>query len=226
MLLDDHELTARARAYAHEVVQGDEWPITDADVDLSAVEWRTSTRMESRHGHAGWGRRAEVCEYYVHLSEKSYRLGGWEKVAETVRHELVHVWQYQNDRPSGHGPSFRRWVDPLELEGRRSTYARDEPFAYWRYPFYCPACEAVVGGRHRYCRAVEQCVTRVGGRICARTVDEDTCGTELYLARDGGGGAPELLVPRRSNERDDVYRFVDGASGLPVSTPGDLPDDG
>ena len=95
VLLDGHELTERARAYAHHVINTDAYPMGAKDVDLSRVEWATSTRMQSKHGHAGYGRRAEECEYYIHLSAKSYENAGWDFIAETIRHELIHIWQYQ-----------------------------------------------------------------------------------------------------------------------------------
>ena len=69
---------------------------------------------------------------------------------------------------TGHGDSFRAWVEPLELSGRCSTpYERaQEDFAY---VYGCPACGAW-WGRHRLCPSVRQAAHgtagSTGGRYC------------------------------------------------------------
>ncbi len=90
---DDHELTARARAYAHSVVTGHDWPIDEADVDLERLTWKTSTRARRRHGLASYDGDGRVT---ITLSEHTYERAGFEASAETIRHELVHAWQYQH----------------------------------------------------------------------------------------------------------------------------------
>jgi hypothetical protein len=55
---DAHELSARAREYANEIIFGEEWPLTPDHVNLSRVTFETSTRMDRKHGacaHDGQG---------------------------------------------------------------------------------------------------------------------------------------------------------------------------
>lgn len=207
-LRDDHELTIRARAYGEGVVRGDRWPLSA--IDLSTIEWATSTRMRRRHGQCSYGSDGGCT---VTVSQRVYDRGGFEACREIVRHELVHVWQHQHrgerawvtaegvelheedgaegdgepgrrrsidgdadadaasagpggdlEPPTddgtlvriepGHGPSFRAWVDPLDLSGRCSSpyeKTRDD----YRYVFECPAC-GEWWGRHRLCKRVRQ----------------------------------------------------------------------
>lgn len=147
---DSHVLSRRARSYANEVITGDRWPLTTEHVDLDRITVETSTRMQRKHG---------VCtvsddgECVIRLSEKTYERAGFEAVKETIRHELVHVSQYQSaDTEIGHGPSFTRWVDPLDLSGRCSNHYDEEQEDY-TYTFHCENC-GFIGGRYRLCKTV------------------------------------------------------------------------
>ena len=33
-----------------------------------------------------------------------------DKMKETIIHELIHCWQYENGKRVGHGKSFKKWV--------------------------------------------------------------------------------------------------------------------
>lgn len=84
---DDHRLSERARAYANEVVFGDDWPLGVDHVDLTATRWETSRRAERRH--ATTIHRGDRC--VVRVAEKTHRKVGFEPLRETIRHELIHV---------------------------------------------------------------------------------------------------------------------------------------
>lgn len=172
---DQHQLTGRVRAYANEVISGDRWPLAPEHVDLSAVTFETSTRMQRRHGVCVTdGDRA--CT--VRISAKTADRGGWDAVRETIRHELVHVMQHQTEGMRiGHGDSFREWARRLDLSGRCANHyePRETDFDY---RFYCGEC-GFVGGRYRLCKSVRAAVAgtlRCGG-----------CGsTDLEVRTDEG----------------------------------------
>ena len=172
-LLDDYELSERARAYAEWVVRGPDWALSD--VDLSAVAWETSTRARKRHGRCLYEPDGRCV---VTISERTYERAGFAGCEPTVRHELVHVWQHQHadewatmaddcvqltddGTPDGavriergHGPSFRLWIDPLDLDGRSSTpYERTKND--FNYVYECPSC-GNWWGKHRLCKSVRQ----------------------------------------------------------------------
>jgi predicted SprT family Zn-dependent metalloprotease len=204
---DDRELSARVRAYAADVVNGAEWPLGPAAVDLDRVTWGTSTRAERRHAttyHEGGGR----CRVLV--AAKTARLAGFAAVRTTVRHELVHVHQLQTDGvEAGHGESFRRWIDPLDLPGVRSDHYDVHPAEY-RYRAWCDDCDAFALGRYRLCDAVRDAdrgrrrCGECGGRL---TVRSDAPGDEDGFApprtRDGGGPGSDATEGKGSRRRGE-----------------------
>jgi len=90
-LADDHELSARARRYGERVVSGTEWPI--AAVDCEQISWATSTRAKRRHGRCSYDGQGAVT---ITLTEHTYNRAGFEACKTTIRHELVHAWQYHH----------------------------------------------------------------------------------------------------------------------------------
>lgn len=80
-LLDDYELSERARAYAEWVVRGPDWALSD--VDLSAVAWETSTRARKRHGRCLYEPDGRCV---VTISERTYERAGFTGCEPTIRH--------------------------------------------------------------------------------------------------------------------------------------------
>jgi len=147
---DSHRLSRRARTYANEVIFGSEWPLTPDHVDLTAITFETSTRMKRKHGLCVPGEE-DTCT--VRLSKNTYHRAGFEAMEETIRHELVHVYQHQTDGVEMcHGKSFRQWVEPLELDGRCGQHYKVNVDDY-SYTFHCPNC-GFIGGRYRMCKTV------------------------------------------------------------------------
>lgn len=170
---DSHALSARARRYANDVVFGDEWPLSLDHVDLGAVTFETSTRMKRRHGVCSTTGEG-TCT--IRLSQRTADRAGFEAIEETIRHELVHACQHQEGETMGHGPSFERWVDPLELSGRCSEHYTPRPEDY-AYSFHCSTC-GFIGGRYRMCETV-----RAGIDDALRC----RCGSEHIEVRDPEG---------------------------------------
>ena len=90
-LADDHPLSARARGYGEWVIRGETWPLSA--VDLEKITWATSTRARRRHGRCGYGGDGRVT---ITLSERTADRAGFTACQTTIRHELVHAWQYQH----------------------------------------------------------------------------------------------------------------------------------
>lgn len=230
-LLDDHELTARAREYGEDVLRGERWPLSA--VDPALVDWETSTRMRRKHGCCAY--EGDRCS--VRLGEHVLERAGFEGCEGVIRHELVHAWQHQHrgaravvgddgarildggDAPlddgsaadgsrvvavePGHGPSFHAWVDPLELSGRCSNpYERTRED--YRYVLECPACGSW-WGKHRLCESVRQAahggVGPAGYRYCT------DCETLLYLR------AGERYLDHADHGDDAIRVFAAGTDG-------------
>ena len=225
---DDHDLTLRARAYGESVVHGDAWPLDD--LDLARIEWTTSTRARRRNGHCAYEDDGRCT---ITVAEHVYDRAGFRACRETVRHELVHAWQHQHagsvavvddgaprvrDAASGvhrtvpvepgHGPSFRAWVDPLDLEGRCASHYNRSPDDY-RYVFACPTC-GDWWGRHRLCKSVRQAAHgRQGSAGYCYCVD---CESLVHLRADG------RYLAHGDHDDDAIRAFVDGdVDGLPTT---------
>jgi SprT-like protein len=50
----------------------------------------------------------------IALTWTAYVYHGWEQFSSTVRHELIHAWQYHEFGDADHGAMFTRWIDRLE----------------------------------------------------------------------------------------------------------------
>ncbi|MFW6320565.1 MAG: SprT-like domain-containing protein [Halohasta sp.] len=249
---DDHELSHRARAYGEGVIRGNEWPIDD--VDLTKITWATSTRAKRRHGRCSYDGGGQVT---ITLTEHTYERAGFAACKTTIRHELVHAWQYQHrgeyaiqteasvdllgsaNRPAadtahaseadadsgvdadgggpsvstatstdpggfeidtGHGDSFRAWVEPLELPGRCSSYY-ERRRADFAYVYECPDC-GEWWGKHRLCKSVRQAahggVGPSGYRYC---VD---CEVLLHLR------AGDRFLAHGDHDDETIKAFVAG----------------
>ena len=124
------EQALRERAAAHAAtVAAEHFP----ELPVEAITWETSTRMERSAGKAIYDRASE--EITIRLSWDAYEEYGWEQFSRTVRHELIHAYQYHEYSEADHGPTFRRWVGPLETDRHCEQYA--EP-TYW---VICEDCE-------------------------------------------------------------------------------------
>ncbi|WP_336000168.1 SprT-like domain-containing protein [Halorientalis halophila] len=88
-------LLERAPEYARAV---------DLDVDVPLIDWKISQRAK---------RYAGCCEYN-HLTEQititlawaAYEEYGWAEFTGTIRHELIHAWEFQHFGESTHGERF------------------------------------------------------------------------------------------------------------------------
>lgn len=162
---------AIVRRHAEQVVDR-----TGMAVDLDRVEFDATHELRARHGY----HESE----FVKLSLHSLERNGWTALLRTVRHELVHVWQYQNeafdDGPtrfdSVHGPSFERWEDVLDV-AKRSPY----PAADYRWRVYCPDCETYIERHHRLGKKVKAALD--DGLYCG-ACGEGTLG-DLVVEREG-----------------------------------------
>lgn len=91
------ELLDRAAAYAETV---------DIDVDVTSIEWKVSERAKRRAGSCRYEQSTE--QITISLTWAAYRKFGWEEFTETIRHELVHAWEFSRFGESGHGPRFEK----------------------------------------------------------------------------------------------------------------------
>jgi predicted SprT family Zn-dependent metalloprotease len=97
------ELLARAADYAATV------PV---DLDVDALDWAISERARRRAGCCRYD--ADTGEITVVLTWDAYREFSWAEFTGTIRHELVHAWEFREFGESGHGDRFYRKADEID----------------------------------------------------------------------------------------------------------------
>jgi hypothetical protein len=106
-----------ARKWAKDV-----WPGGTVDVDEIAFFW--NPQLTNAAGMAYKGR--SVPKRYVDRMKYDRAIGlapeyfykrGLDELLEVVRHELIHIWQYNHENgkaTGGHGPDFKQWLGDMD----------------------------------------------------------------------------------------------------------------
>ena len=79
---------------------------------LPRVHLALSGRMSRRNGHFS----STPVEIVISRSLCNNALDG--EAEKTLRHEMVHLWQFVEGRKPGHGRDFRRWAERLGVHPR------------------------------------------------------------------------------------------------------------
>ena len=167
--VETHEdLLAWSRAYC-KAVRRERF----VDVRFDLVEWEVSTRAKRRaaavkrpkipeaavgepidweRAEAAGGRVADGRPFPATLSLTwdafaAFDRDEWES---TLRHELIHLEQYQRCGTTGHGSAFRARADELDTE------VHCEAFSEAAYVLRCGDCDGLVARRYRECKLVRR----------------------------------------------------------------------
>ncbi|WP_435159027.1 SprT-like domain-containing protein [Haladaptatus sp. DFWS20] len=62
-------------------------------------------------------------EVTIALTWEAYKQHGWEQFSATVRHELIHAWQYHEFGDADHGATFTQWTDTLDTTQNCERFA-------------------------------------------------------------------------------------------------------
>lgn len=97
------------------------WPGGTVSVDEIKFFW--NEHLTRCAGKAYWGSaipRSYVENEYrlaVGLAPEYYYKHGIDALLRVVRHELIHIWQYEHEMGSGgHGKDFRQWLDDVDAD--------------------------------------------------------------------------------------------------------------
>ena len=151
------EFLAVAKVYARAVVDA-----FDLTVTVSNLEWDVSMRAKRRAGAVQY---RDGTPERVLLTWEQFEREGWEAMAATIRHELVHVHLLNEDADAGHGEQFRAVASELDAPVHCERFATP---AYW---VVCVDCEAKIA-RYRKSKLVTnperyRC-RKCGGRFSVR----------------------------------------------------------
>lgn len=136
------ELIEAAKAYAETV------PL---DVPLHRVDWEVSHRAKTRSGlievHLLNG---DLCNpITITLTWEAYEAFGWDRMQDTIRHELIHLWEYANFGESNHGDRFEQKAEELDASLSCGQFADPQ------YKLYCRGCGASAGSRYVRSKVVQ-----------------------------------------------------------------------
>ena len=159
----DEELIAWSRDYCKRVRRE-----RGVDVRFDLVEWEISHRAKRRAAavkrpkleDATVGERYEWATVEgadgrplpctLSLTREAFETFERTEWEATLRHELVHVEQYQRDGTTDHGPAFRERAVELDTDVHCPSFA--DP----AYVLACVSCAEVVARRYRECKLVRQ----------------------------------------------------------------------
>ncbi|MFH5844229.1 SprT-like domain-containing protein [Haladaptatus sp. CMAA 1909] len=79
---------------------------------VETIEWEVSHRAQRQAGVTKYDPATEAIT--IVLTWRAYEQHGWEQFSATVRHELIHAWQYHEFGEADHGQTFERWTDALD----------------------------------------------------------------------------------------------------------------
>ncbi len=79
---------------------------------LPEVFIRLSGRMRRRNGHFS------IDPLEIAISRSLCTDAAEGEALHTLRHEMIHLWQWFNGSPLGHGPEFRQWARELSVHPR------------------------------------------------------------------------------------------------------------
>ena len=85
---------------------------------LPRVTLRLCGRMKRRNGHFS----SDPLE--IAVSRRLCEAGAAGEAERTLRHEMIHLWQWIEGKKPGHGPDFRRWAERLDIHPRATRPVR------------------------------------------------------------------------------------------------------
>lgn len=125
-VLMEEIIIPHARKKAKEV-----WP--GGTVDVDEITWFWSNRYSWAAGYAYHGAaipqdvNVEGKRLAIGLSPHYYYQHGLDSLLGIVRHELIHIWQYEHpDAPKGHGHGrgFKQWLDDMDTHRHCKHYSK------------------------------------------------------------------------------------------------------
>lgn len=159
----DAEVVDWSRNYCREVRR--EWVV---DVRFDLVEWAVSHRAKRRAAAVkrpklpdavigepyDWetieGADGRPLPCTLSLTREAFDAFDRAEWEATLRHELIHVEQYQRDGTTDHGAAFRERAAALD------TDVHCQAFADPKYVLTCGGCGELVARRYRDCKLVRQ----------------------------------------------------------------------
>lgn len=118
--------------------------------DEFEVDWNDVTIIVSGRMKKATGRAKHLKDgYELKISLPAYQRKDWETIQQTIRHEAIHIFQYQEYGNGGHGRIFRKWADKFGC-----TQYAEERAEKPKYTIHCPEC-GKIGEKSRACKTTK-----------------------------------------------------------------------
>ena len=91
----------------------------------------------------------------MRLSLSYHHRYGLEELRNTILHEMIHLWLYEQKLPSGHTPRFRAKLAEVGLTGR--VTALPIPPRPYKYIYGCPGCQREISTRRKINSSCGRC---------------------------------------------------------------------
>jgi predicted SprT family Zn-dependent metalloprotease len=91
-----------------------------AYAETVALAWDVSERAKRRAGCCRYD--ADTGQLTIVLTWDAYCEFGWQEFTATIRHELVHAWEFQRFGEFGHGERFRRMAAQVDAPRHCRTF--------------------------------------------------------------------------------------------------------
>jgi len=82
------------------------------DIDYVDIRWRRKA-----FGYYEYVTDTKDPNYKMSVLNMNKRYKSKKFFVEVLAHEMVHHYQFMNDEPMGHGPSFEKWSDKFSKKG-------------------------------------------------------------------------------------------------------------
>lgn len=82
------------------------------DIDYVDIRWRRKA-----FGYYEYITDTKDPNYKLSVLNMNKRYKSKKFFVEVLAHEMVHHYQFMNDEPMGHGPSFEKWSDKFSKKG-------------------------------------------------------------------------------------------------------------
>ncbi len=105
-----------------------------------------SNRMSKSGGYFSYNHKNKTTS--IKISMKHWEAFGDKEVKDTLKHEMVHFWEWINFRKVGHGKNF---LDMAKHVGA-SRHCSKLPTKMFKHVYVCPNCKYEVGTNKRYIR--------------------------------------------------------------------------
>lgn len=126
-------------------------PTVDLDVPVDALTWEISHRAKRQAGRltVSLTSNGEVQNPTITLSWAAHDTLGWEQTKATIRHELIHLYEFCEYGETSHETRFQTLADRLDCG------VTCEQFVEPRYQLHCLDCDRLVTAKHSRSKSVK-----------------------------------------------------------------------